>query len=250
MRSGRYLAEHIPGARFVELPARTLPRTRRPGAGLRRARGFLTDVRGKASQVEPDRVLATVLFSDIVGSTERAATLGDRGWRELLEQHHALVRRQLVRFRGKEVDTAGDGFFASFDGPARAIGCGCAIAEAVAELGLEVRVGAHRRVRVGGRQGGRNRSPYWSPSGRRGRARRGAPLLHSEDLVAGSGISFKERGTHQLKGIPGEWRLYAVDEQHLGLTVEILPCWKGLQLLALFPCAQNRPHRVMVAPPG
>jgi class 3 adenylate cyclase len=136
------IGHRIVGSRFVELPGNghifvgveAKPIVAAVG-------GFLTHVweSGGWEEPEPDRVLATVLFSDIVGSSEKAATLGDRAWRELLERHHELVRRQLVRFRGREVDTAGDGFFASFDGPARAIRCGCAISEAMPELGLDVR---------------------------------------------------------------------------------------------------------------
>jgi class 3 adenylate cyclase len=140
------MAEQIPGARLLELSdERCVP----AGAGLDRTmdevEGFLKDVwdSGGWEESEPDRVLATILFTDIVASTERAAALGDRGWHELLERHHELVRRQLVRFRGTEVNTAGDGFLASFDGPARAIRCACAIVESVRELGLEVRTGLH-----------------------------------------------------------------------------------------------------------
>ena len=214
IRSSRYLAEHIPGARLVELPgADFAPHLGDQEQLFAELEAFLADVRqGKQWQVEPDRVLATVLFSDIVGSSEKAATLGDRGWRELLERHHAHVRRELVRFRGKEVDTSGDGFLASFDGPARAIRCGCAIAETLAELGLEVRVGLHTGEceLVDGKVAG-----IAVHTGARvaAQAKPGEVLVSStvKDLVAGSGISFTERGTHQLKGIPGEWRLYGVE---------------------------------------
>ncbi len=158
---------------------------------------------------EPDRAVATVLFTDIIGSSERASALGDRAWRELLERHHELVRRQLVRFRGKEVDTAGDGFFASFDGPARAISCACAIIEAVPELGLEVRAGLHTGECVDGKVAG-----IAVHTGARvaANAQPGEVLVSStvKDLVAGSRLAFADRGTHELKGIPGEWRLYAV----------------------------------------
>ena len=145
VESGRYLAQHITGARYVELPgADFVPYRGDPGQLLAELEPFLADVAaGKTGDAEPDRLLATVLFTDIVGSSEKAASLGDRAWRELLERHHALVRRQLARFRGVEVDTAGDGFFATFDGPARAIRCACAIVESVPELGLEVRAGLH-----------------------------------------------------------------------------------------------------------
>jgi class 3 adenylate cyclase len=153
-----------------------------------------------------------VLFTDIVGSTARAAELGDRAWRELLQKHHETVRTQLVRFRGKEIDTAGDGFFATFDGSARAINCACAIRDGLAELGLGVRAGLHAgecelldekvggiAVHIGARVAGQ--------------AQPGEVLVSStvKDLVAGSVLAFADRGVHDLKGIPGEWRLYAVE---------------------------------------
>jgi class 3 adenylate cyclase len=159
---------------------------------------------------EPERVLATVLFTDIVGSTERAAALGDRGWRELLERHHALVRAELARAHGREVDTAGDGFFASFDGPARAVRCAMAIVEGVRELGIDVRSGLHTGEceLVDGKVSG-----IAVHTGARVASRAGAGevLVSStvKDLVAGSGLEFEERGVHELKGVPGEWRLYA-----------------------------------------
>ena len=160
---------------------------------------------------EADRVLATVLFTDIVGATTQAAELGDRGWRELLEMHHAAVRKQLYRFRGKEIDTAGDGFFASFDGPARAIHSACAIRDTVRELGLEVRAGLHTGECevVDGKVGG-----IAVHIGAR-IASRAAPseVLVSrtvKDLVAGSEIAFEDRGVTNLKGVPGEWRLFAI----------------------------------------
>ena len=153
-----------------------------------------------------------MLFSDIVGSSEKAASLGDRAWRELLERHHELVRRQLARFRGAEVDTAGDGFFASFDGPARAIRCAGAISDAVGELGLQVRVGLHTgecEVLEGKVAG------IAVHTGARiaARAQPGEVLVSGtvKDLVAGSGLAFQDRGSHELKGIPGEWRLYNVE---------------------------------------
>jgi pimeloyl-ACP methyl ester carboxylesterase/class 3 adenylate cyclase len=211
----RYMADRIPGARLVELRgARHVPF----GADFERAcneiEGFLNVVwaSGGWQRAEPDTVLATVLFSDIVGSSEKAAALGDRGWRELLERHHELVRRQLVRFRGKEVDSAGDGFFASFDGPARAIRCACAITEEMPELGLEVRVGLHTGEceLMDGKVAG-----IAVHTGARvaANAQPGEVLVSStvKDLVAGSGLAFEDRGQHELKGIPGEWRLYAVE---------------------------------------
>ena len=213
IRSGRYLADHIPGARFVELPGADFS----PAVGdqeklFAELETFLADVvAGKHAGVEPDRVLATVLFSDIVGSSEKAVSLGDRSWRELLQRHHELVRRQLERFRGQEVDTAGDGFFASFDGPARAIRCGCAISEAMPELGLEVRIGLHTGEceLVEGKVAG-----IAVHTGARvaAMAEPGEVLVSStvKDLVAGSGLAFEDRGQHELKGIPGAWHLYAV----------------------------------------
>jgi class 3 adenylate cyclase len=212
VESGRYLADHINGARFVELAgADFMPYRGEQEQLFAELERFLADVVEGKTDVEPDRVLATVLFTDIVGSSEKAAELGDRGWRELLERHHALVRRQLARFRGVEVDTAGDGFFASFDGPARAIRCATAIVEAVPELGLEVRAGLHTgecelaNGKVAGiavHTGARVASV----------AQPDEVLVSStvKDLVAGSEIAFEDRGSHELKGIPGEWRLYAV----------------------------------------
>ncbi|HEX5583110.1 adenylate/guanylate cyclase domain-containing protein [Gaiella sp.] len=161
--------------------------------------------------VEPESVLATILFTDLVGSTAKAAELGDRRWRELLAQHHALVRRELARYRGNELDTAGDGFFARFDGPARAIRCACAIRDAIGELGLEVRAGVHTGEceLLDGKVAGIAVS-----IGARVSAQAGpGDVLVSQtvrDLVAGSGLAFDDRGAAELKGVPGEWRLYAV----------------------------------------
>jgi class 3 adenylate cyclase len=168
-------------------------------------------VAGESRPAVPDTILTTVLFTDIVASTERAADLGDRSWRELLAKHHALVRRELARFRGEERDTAGDGFFATFDGPARAIRAGQAIVESVRSLDLDVRAGLHtgecemHEGKVAGiavSLGARVASA----------AGPGEVLVSStvKDLVAGSGIEFEDRGEHELKGVPGEWRLYAV----------------------------------------
>src|SRR5262245_21257293 len=213
LRSGRYLADHIPGARFAELPGEDFA----PGLGdqetLFAELGSFLDglAAGKAATVEPDRVLTTVLFSDIVVSSEKAASVGDRGWRELLQRHHELVRGQIERFRGQELDTAGDVFFASFDGPARAIRCACAILERMPELGLAVRVGLHTGEceLVEGKMAG-----IAVHTGARvaAEARPGEVLVSStvKDLVAGSGLVFEDRGQHVLKGIPGEWRLYSV----------------------------------------
>ena len=169
---------------------------------------FLTGVR---EAPQPDRVLATVLFTDLVGSTEKLAELGDLRWRQLLAAHHAAVRVQLERFRGREIDTAGDGFLAAFDGPARAIRCATAIRDAVEELGLEIRSGLHTGEceLIGPKLGG-----IAVHIGARvsAHAEAGEILVSStvKDLVAGSGIAFDPRGTVELKGIPGEWSLYAV----------------------------------------
>jgi class 3 adenylate cyclase len=211
----RHLAEHIPGARHVELPGKDHAIfAGDPDSYLVEIERFLAEVWEERAweDSESERVLATVLFTDIVDSTARAAELGDARWRELVQAHHGLVRRQLARYRGNEIDTAGDGFFASFDGPARAIRCACAITEGVRELGIEIRAGLHtgecERIddKVGGiavNIGARVAS----------QATAGEVLVSStvKDLVAGSGIEFSERGTAELKGIPGEWRLYAVD---------------------------------------
>jgi class 3 adenylate cyclase len=206
----RYLAAHIPGARYVELPGEDhLPWIGDSNAILSEIEEFLT---GAKHEPELDRVLATVLFTDIVDATQRAASLGDDGWRDLLERHHAVVRRELERFRGREVDTAGDGFFATFDGPARAIRCACAISDAVKPLGLDLRAGLHTGEceiigeKVGGiavHIGARIASL----------ALPGEVVVSStvKDLVAGSGLRFGDRGTRSLKGVPGEWRLYSVE---------------------------------------
>ena len=159
----------------------------------------------------PDTVLATVLFTDIVGSSAVAAELGDRAWRELLERHHALVRRELARFRGEEKDTAGDGFFATFDGPARAIRCADAIAEGVRPLGLEIRAGVHTgECEV---HEGKVAGLAVVVGARVAAAADASEVLVSQtvkDLVAGAGLAFEERGERELKGVPGSWRLYAV----------------------------------------
>jgi class 3 adenylate cyclase len=205
---GRYIAERIPGARFVELPGIDHFPAINADQILDEVEEFLTGVRPVP---QPDRILATVLFTDIVGSTQKAAELGDARWRELLQQHHALIRRQLDRFHGTEIDTAGDGFFASFDGPARAVRCACAISETVPELGLAVRAGLHTGEceLIDGKVGG-----VAVHIGARvaAAAAPGEVLVSStvRDIVAGSGILFQERGVTELKGLPGEWRLFAV----------------------------------------
>ncbi len=206
---GRYFAEHISGAKFVELPGEDhVPVSGNVDSIVDEIEEFLTGVR---SEAQSDRVLATVLFTDVVGSTERAVALGDRGWRGLLDGFYGIVRRELGRFRGREVDTAGDGFFASFDGPARAIRCATAIAVGVRPLGIEVRTGVHTgecemmgekmsgiAVHVGARVAAQAAPSEVLVSGT------------VRDLVAGSGIHFEDRGIRPLKGVPGEWRLFAV----------------------------------------
>jgi class 3 adenylate cyclase len=178
---------------------------------------------GGWEDAEPDRILATILFTDIVESTAKAIELGDRRWRGLLERHHMLVRRELLRFRGREIDTAGDGFLASFDGPARAIRCACAIVESVHDLGLSIRAGLHTgecEVTDGKIAG------IAVHTGARVAALAAADevLVSStvRDLVAGSGIRFDEKGAHELKGIPGQWRLFAVQRARL-LSTERCP---------------------------
>ena len=214
--AGRYTAERLRSARFVEIPGLGHLAAGGPSADLvtQELEGFLTDVweAGGWDEAEPERMLATVLFTDIVDSTTTAIQLGDRRWREVLEQHNALVRRELLRYRGREVDSAGDGFLATFDGPARAISCASAIVGGVQELGLTVRAGLHTgeceiadgkvagiAVHTGARVAGE--------------ASAGEVLVSStvKDLVAGSGIAFVERGAHELKGIPGEWHLFALE---------------------------------------
>jgi class 3 adenylate cyclase len=210
----RYVATRIPAAELVELPGDDHLWFAAPESFARGVERFLGGIweRGEWNLIETDRVLATVLFTDIVGSTAKAADLGDARWRELLEGHHALIRRQLVRYQGKELDTAGDGFFASFDGPARAIRCACSITEVVKELGLEVRAGLHTGECevVDGKVGG----IAVHIGARVAKAAQPGEVLVSstvKDLVAGSDISFRERGSAALKGVPQEWRLYAVE---------------------------------------
>jgi class 3 adenylate cyclase len=206
---GRYIASRVPGARFVELPGED----HFPAIG---ADEIVDDVERFLTGREPvaayDRVLATVVFTDIVGSTEKAVELGDARWRELLQQHHAVIRRELVRFRGRELDTAGDGFFASFDGPARAVRCACAIVDAVKRFGLAVRAGVHTGEceLIDGKVGG-----VAVHIGARvaAEAQPGEVLVSGtvKDLVAGSGIRFRERGAAKLKGLPGEWNVFSAE---------------------------------------
>lgn len=212
LAGARYHAERIPHARLVVLPGPDrIPSVGDHARTVAELSAFIEQLDDEPA--EPERVLATVMFTDIVGSTERAAELGDAAWSSLLRSHHGLVRRELARYRGREMDTAGDGFFATFDGPARAIRCACAVRDAVRDLGLEIRAGLHAgecelldgkaagiAVSIGARVASK--------------AEAGEVLVSStvRDLVAGSGIAFDERGIAPLKGIPGEWRLYAVSE--------------------------------------
>jgi class 3 adenylate cyclase len=211
-----YVAERIAGSGVTELPGLSGLFTWIDDdvheQTLRESERFLTRI-GRPK--EPDRILATVLFTDIVGSTKRSAELGNAAWRALLEQHHALVRRRLGQFDGAEIDTAGDGFFATFDGPRRAIECARTLVQDVRSLGLEIRAGLHTGECE---LMGKKPSGIAVPIGARvaAKAQPGEVLVSStvKDLVAGSEITFEDRGPHELKGV-GEWRLYAVSE-HLG----------------------------------
>jgi class 3 adenylate cyclase len=209
VHNGRYLAERIAGARYVELAGSDHLPWVHGDEIVAEIQEFLTGVR---EVEEADRILATIMFTDIVGSTERAERLGDRRWRDLLQDHHVIVRQELERYRGRELDTAGDGFFAAFDGPARAIRCAQATTRAVSrELGIEIRAGLHTGEceLMGAKLGG-----IAVHTGARVAALAGpGEVLVSrtvKDLVAGSGIEFAERGSHVLKGIPGSWELFAV----------------------------------------
>lgn len=210
VENGRYLARQISGARYVELPGADHVPWFGPDRAIGEIREFLT---GHRVSLTPDRVLATVLFTDIVGSTDRVASVGDGPWRGLLEAHNTVVRGQLERYRGVEVDTAGDGFLATFDGPARAINCAQEVQRQVRQHGLEVRAGVHTgevervgddvvgiAVHIGARIAGL--------------AGAGEVLVSGtvRDLVAGSGIEFMDRGSHELRGVPGEWRVFAAIE--------------------------------------
>jgi class 3 adenylate cyclase len=206
---GRDLADHIPRARWVELPGDDFLLWAGDTDGIAdEVEEFLTGRRGGA---EPTRVVATVMFTDVVGSTERARALGDRAWADLLESHHARVRTELRRFGGREIDTAGDGFLTSFDSPTSAITCAQAVLRSVHEIGVDLRIGLHTgecdvvgdklrgiAVHIGARVASK--------------AGAGETLVSQtvKDLVAGSGIEFQDRGLHELKGVPGEWHLYSV----------------------------------------
>jgi class 3 adenylate cyclase len=209
---GHYIAERIRGAELVELPPfrgiYTWADDEAHRATIAATAHFVARL---SSQVGSERVLATILFTDIVGSTERASTLGDAAWRQLLERHHAVVRRELARFQGRELDTAGDGFFAAFDGPARAVLAASAIRDSLRSLELEIRAGLHTgecEVSDGKVAGiavsiGARIASLATP---------GEILVSStvKDLVAGSDLHFEPRGEHQLKGVPEPWRLFAL----------------------------------------
>lgn len=209
VESSRFLASHIPSARYVELPGDDHFWFAGDTDGMvDEVEEFLTGMRPR---LEPDRVLGTLLFTDIVGSTERAAEMGNQGWADLVQTHFQILRRELERFRGKEVETTGDGIFATFDGPARAVRCGCMLRDAVRQLGIEIRVGLHtgEYELIGTEIAGvaiNIASRVMSKAGA------GEVWVSStvKDLVAGSGIQFMDRGMYGLKGIPGEWHLFAV----------------------------------------
>ena len=201
------IADAVPDARVVAVPGRD----NAPYVGDEVPEEVERFLRAPAAPTLPDRVLATVLFTDIVGSTERASALGDSAWRELLASHRSQVRRELGRFRGVELDTAGDGFFASFDGPARAIACAQAIVDSSSEQGIDIRAGLHTGECE--REGEKLAGIAVHTGARIAALARPGEILVSrtvKDLVAGSEIKFDDRGDHELKGITGEWRLYAV----------------------------------------
>jgi class 3 adenylate cyclase/pimeloyl-ACP methyl ester carboxylesterase len=212
IEGGRFLAENIPGARLVELPGTDhIPFIgENVGEILDAIEEFLT---GSKTSVVPDRVLATVLFTDVVGSTERAALLGDQRWRDLLDKHNNIIRRNITRFRGREAKTTGDGFLIVFDGPARAVRCACAISNEIRPLGIQIRAGLHTGEceEIGDDIGG-----IAVHTGARvaAMAGPGEVLVSStvKDLVAGSGLRFADRGEHVLKGIPDAWRIFAVEQ--------------------------------------
>jgi class 3 adenylate cyclase len=208
VENARFLARHIPGAKYAELAGADHAPWSDGDEIVAETREFVTGVREPA---EPDRVLATVLFTDIVASTEHASRLGDRRWRDLVSEHHRLIRRELTRFRGREIDTAGDGFLAAFDGPARALRAAQSIVRAVQPLGIHVRAGVHtgecqvlgdKLVGVAVHIGARVAAAA-GPS----------EVLATgtvKELVAGSGISFDDHGLRSLKGLSDQWRLFSV----------------------------------------
>jgi class 3 adenylate cyclase len=203
------MADQIAGARYVELPGQDhLPWAGDADAIVEEVREFLT---GERVAAEPDRVLATVMFTDIVSSTQTAAAMGDRRWRDALDAHDAAVRRQLVAFRGREVQTTGDGFLATFDGPARAIRCAGAIVAAALELNMEVRVGLHTgEVEIRGDDIGGVAVHIGQRVSAHAQASEIMVSSTVKELVVGSGIEFEDRGDHELKGVPDRWHLFAV----------------------------------------
>ena len=208
VEEGRWLAARIPGARFVELPGEDhLPWVGDQDAMLDEVEEFLTGVRPAR---DVDRVLATVLFTDIVGSTDHLARVGDKAWHDLLARHHAMVRHELAAFRGREVNTAGDGFFATFDGPARGVRCALRIHDVARQLGIAIRAGLHTgEVELHGDDVAGMAVHIAARVAALAGANEALVSSTVKDLVSGSGLRFKERGTHVLKGVPGEWRLYA-----------------------------------------
>jgi pimeloyl-ACP methyl ester carboxylesterase len=211
VEGGRYLAKYIPGAQYLELPGSDHPPMIGDNANeiADAIQEFLTGAKGPT---EVDRVLATVLFTDIVGSTEKAAELGDSRWRSLLDNHHAVIKRNLSRFRGHEIKSTGDGILATFDGPARGVRCACAIGDEIRQLGIDVRAGLHTgECEIMGEDVG----GIAVHIGARVAALAGAHevLVSStvKDLVAGSGLRFADRGNRSLKGVPGEWHIYAIE---------------------------------------
>jgi class 3 adenylate cyclase len=206
---GRYMAEHIPEAKLVELASADMPFfTDTSGVVLGELEEFLT---GQRRELEPDRILTSIVFTDIAASTEHAAALGDRSWRDLLDRHDELVRRQIARFGGREIKTTGDGFLATFDGPARAVRCAAAIRDGAWQLGVDIRAGVHTgEVEVRGDDIG---GIAVNLAQRVSSVARGGEVVVSgtvKDLVFGSGIEFAERGPHELKGVPGTWQLFEV----------------------------------------
>jgi class 3 adenylate cyclase len=221
LEHGHYLAEHIDEATFVELPGGDIfAVTPNNYVVADEVAEFMT---GERPAVEIERLLTTMLFTDIVGSTQRAASLGDERWRSVLDAHDRIVRDQLRRHRGREIETSGDGFFASFDGPARAIRCAQAIVEAIGALGIELRAGLHTgECEVRGDHLGGLAVHIAARVG--ALAAPGEVLVSGtvKDLVVGSGISFVDRGTHELKGVPGEWSLFAVDEVEMPRSSQLV----------------------------
>jgi class 3 adenylate cyclase len=214
VEGARHAASLIPGASFVEIPgAEELPLWRTSDRVVEEIKRFIRRIQHEEADLS--RMLATVLFTDVVGSTTKAVELGDRQWRDLLERHHAVVRAMLRRYRGDEVDTAGDGFFAMFDGPARAVRCALAIREALRALDLEIRAGLHTgEVETINNKAGGTAVVIGARVGAIAGA--GEILVSNtvKDLVVGSALMFEDAGRHKLKGLPDHWQLYRVAEAH------------------------------------